>query len=116
MSDPVLYEVERVIDQKVSQRWLRSAQFGCSLMRMCVQLIDGRNVYRVRWRGYAPEEDTWELEDSFENRRFIEDFERRKRISFLEAIPIAPCDAMRSLCAMPWARGSRCVASAVCAD
>lgn len=59
--EPSVYEVEKIITKKV---------------------VEGRVLYKVKWKGYSYEDCTWEPIEHFEDSRLIDNFERdirRKR-------------------------------------
>jgi len=59
-SDENEYEIESIID---------------------VKRIDGEKKYRVRWKGYSPEDDTWEPKESLDNcPEVIKEFKKRMKI------------------------------------
>ena len=42
-------------------------------------VVDGKDVFKVRWKGYPPSDDTWEPAKNFTNPKFVEKFRTKAR-------------------------------------
>ncbi|KAH7695679.1 hypothetical protein AAVH_37258, partial [Aphelenchoides avenae] len=63
------YEVERIVGHDVV--WVLKEVGTMSKKR---KLAHNQVVYRVRWVGYGPEDDTWEPAEHFDGTDFLEDY------------------------------------------